>query len=126
MLATRTDRSIYRRYLPHAVCIWLAACSGVYQSGKVETIENDQNNRTTPSYVIVNVEEQLTDNPAENNIAQSSYKVVNGLNNNPEIAFKWKDVSDMAWSGINAQGKGPRGVDYRPLRSLNPNHDNEL
>ena len=33
---------------------------------------------------------------------------------------------DPLFHHINAQGKGPRGVDYRPLRSLNPNHDNEL
>lgn len=45
------------------------SCAGVWQHGKVELIANDQENRTTPSYVAFTDTERLLGDAVKNQVA---------------------------------------------------------
>merc|ERR1711963_878488 len=47
------------------------SCVGVWQHGKVETIANDQGNRTRPSYVAFTDTERLIGDAAKNQVAMN-------------------------------------------------------
>ncbi|KAL1417793.1 hypothetical protein MTO96_026564 [Rhipicephalus appendiculatus] len=51
---------------------------GIFQNGKVEIIANDQDNRTTPSYVAFNETERLIDDPASAQVALNPENTVFG------------------------------------------------
>ena len=52
------------------------SCVSVYQHGKVETIANDQGNRTTPSYVAFTDSERLIGDAAKNQVAMNPKNTV--------------------------------------------------
>ena len=52
------------------------SCVSVYQHGKVETIANDQGNRTTPSYVAFTDSERLVGDAAKNQVAMNPKNTV--------------------------------------------------
>jgi len=52
------------------------SCVGVYQHGKVEIIQNDQGNRTTPSYVAFTDTERLIGDAAKNQVAMNPENTV--------------------------------------------------
>jgi hypothetical protein len=47
------------------------SCVGVWQNDRVETIANDQGNRTTPSYVAFTDTERLIGDAAKNQVAMN-------------------------------------------------------
>ncbi|VDP33983.1 unnamed protein product [Echinostoma caproni] len=52
------------------------SCVGVFQHGKVEIIENDQGNRTTPSFVAFTDTERLIGDAAKNQVAMNPTNTV--------------------------------------------------
>eukprot|EP01041_Mallomonas_annulata_P000283 gene283-509_t len=52
------------------------SCVGVWQSGRVEIIANDQGNRTTPSYVAFTETERLIGDAAKNQVAMNAKNTV--------------------------------------------------
>ncbi|XP_017770914.1 PREDICTED: heat shock protein 68-like [Nicrophorus vespilloides] len=52
------------------------SCVGVWQSGKVEIIANEQGNRTTPSYVAFTDSERLVGDAAKNQVAMNPTNTV--------------------------------------------------
>jgi molecular chaperone DnaK (HSP70) len=53
-------------------------CVGVFQSGKVEIIPNEQGNRTTPSYVAFTDTERLIGDAAKNQVAMNPNNTIFG------------------------------------------------
>lgn len=61
------------------------SCVGVFKSGKVEIIANDQGNRTTPSYVAFTDTERLIGDAAKNQVAMNPTNTIFGTRRNDRV-----------------------------------------
>nr|XP_023022256.1 heat shock protein 70 B2-like [Leptinotarsa decemlineata] len=93
------------------------SCVGVWQSGKVEIIANDQGNRTTPSYVAFTETERLIGDAAKNQVAMNpsnsvfdAKRLIGRKYNDPKIQ---QDLKHWPFKVISDDGKPKIQVEFK-------------
>ncbi|XP_074027661.1 heat shock protein 68 [Leptinotarsa decemlineata] len=93
------------------------SCVGVWQSGKVEIIANDQGNRTTPSYVAFTDTERLIGDAAKNQVAMNpsnsvfdAKRLIGRKYNDPKIQ---QDLKHWPFKVISDDGKPKIQVEFK-------------
>ncbi|KAF3429349.1 hypothetical protein E2986_06769 [Frieseomelitta varia] len=93
------------------------SCVGVFLSGKVEIIANDQGNRTTPSYVAFNDAERLIGDAAKNQVAMNptntifdAKRLIGRRYDDPSVQA---DMKQWPFAVVNDGGKPKIRVRYK-------------
>ncbi len=88
------------------------SCVGVWVNDKVEIIQNDQGNNTTPSYVAFTEEERLIGDAAKNQAARNPTNTVYDAKRLIGRKFSEKQVQDdvKAWPFKVEQGAGDKPI----------------
>jgi L1 cell adhesion molecule like protein len=93
------------------------SCVGVFQHGKVETIANDQGNRTTPSYVAFTDTERLIGDAAKNQVAMNPSNTVFDakrlIGRRFDEASVQSDMKHWPFAVVSEGGKPKIKVDYK-------------
>ena len=93
------------------------SCVGIFQHGKVEIIENDKGNRTTPSYVAFNDTERLIGDAAKNQVAMNPSNTVFGakrlIGRRYDDPIVQSDMKHWPFTVINDTGRPKIQVEYR-------------
>ncbi len=92
------------------------SCVGIYQSGKVEIIANDQGNRTTASYVGFNDKERLIGDAAKNAATQNPtntvYDAKRLIGRTYDDSDVQKDMKTLSYTVVNDNNKPKVEVEY--------------
>merc|ERR1711953_1146634 len=93
------------------------SCVGVFQHGKVEIIANDQDNRTTPSYVAFTDTERLIGDAAKNQVAMNPNNTVFDakrlIGRDFNDSTVQKDMKHWPFQVANVSGKPKIQVEFK-------------
>nr|BDV50105.1 MAG: heat shock protein 70-like protein [Porcellio scaber clopovirus] len=98
------------------------SCVGVFKNGKVETIANDQGNRTTPSYVAFTELERLIGDAAKSQVAMNPLNTIFDakrlIGRNFDDSAVTSDSAYWSFKLINDGGKPKFEVTYKEKKEI--------